>query len=294
MFKKLFAVIDDSVYKETLLSGYACEKLGLLARVNAVSTEHRYAKLLEQHANIFSVLGKAKTVYSARLKLNVTPVIKPSRRVPHAFMEPLKKELNSMVNMGVIEPVTEPTEWANPLVVAFKKNGKLRVCLDHKDLNEVLCREHYPLTVFEDFTHDLHGARVFSKLDSEAAFWQIPVDEPTSRLFCFATPFGRYKFLRLPFGITPTSEVRHRCNAQVLQDLPFVKVNVDDILIYSRNNTEHVKHLELLFNGLTGNNLTLNRDKCVFGVYLKSHSWDINFRRKEFVRRMLKLIQSTN
>ena len=79
MFKKLFAVIDDSVYKETSLSGYACEKLGLLARVNAVSTEHRYAKLLEQHANIFSVLGKAKTVYSARLKLNVTPVIKPSR-----------------------------------------------------------------------------------------------------------------------------------------------------------------------------------------------------------------------
>ena len=259
-------MIDDSVYKEILLSGNACEKLGLLAIENAVSTESKYAKLLDQHANIFSALGKAKTVYSARLKSNITPVIKPSRRVPQALMEPLKKELNSMVNMGVFEPVTEPTEWVNPLVVAFKKNDKLRVCLDPKDLNEALCREHYPLPVFEDITYNVHGARVFSKLDLKAAFWQIPVDEPTSKLFCFATPFGRYKFLRLPFGITPASEVCHRWNAQVLQDLPFVKVNVDDILIYSRNHNEHVKHLELLFNRLYENNLTLNRDKCVFGV----------------------------
>ena len=110
------------------------------------------------------------------------------------------------------------------------------------------------------------GATVFSKLDLKAAFWQIPVDEKTSEMLCFATPFGRYCFTRLPFRITPASEVCHRWMSQVVEGLPFVKVNVNDIPVYSKIKDVHLSHLAQLLTRIREHNLTLNRDKCVFGV----------------------------
>ena len=260
-----FAVVDDSVHGDILLSGHACEKLGLIARTGSVNVQN-YQPLMDKYHDVFEGSGKAKTVYSAKLNKDIHPVIKPCRRVPHALMQPLKKELESMVGLGVIKPITKPTQWVSPLCVAFEKNKKLRVCLDPADLNKALLREHYPLPVFEDLSQEMAGATVFSKLDLKAAFWQIPVDDETSELLCFATPFGRYCFTRLPFGITPASEVCHRWISHVTEGLPFIKVNVDDILVCSKSKAEHYDHIDQLLSRIHEHNLTLNRDKCVFGV----------------------------
>ena len=133
-------------------------------------------------------------------------------------------------------------------------------------MNKALLRELCPLPIFEDLSQQIIGATVFSKLDLKAAFWQIPVDEKTSELLCFATPFGRFCFTRLPFGITPASEVCHRWISHAVEGLSFVNVNVDDILVYSRNKDEHLSHLAQLLTRIREHNLTLNLDKCVFGV----------------------------
>ena len=88
------------------------------------------------------------------------------------------------------------------MVVVKKPNGTLRICIDPKDLNKVLKRSHYPLPTIEDILPDLSRAKVFSTFDVKNGFWHIELDEESSKLTTFNTPFGRYRWLRLPFGLS--------------------------------------------------------------------------------------------
>ena len=107
-----------------------------------------------------------------------------------------------MEAMNVITKVDEPTEWVSSLVIVEKKNGNLRICLDPRDLNKAIMREHYKLPSREEIASQFTGAKIFSKLDASSGFWQVQLDDASSRLCTFITPFGRYRFLRLPFSIS--------------------------------------------------------------------------------------------
>ena len=104
----------------------------------------------------------------------------------------LKKELDNMEKTGVIRKVDEPTEWVNSMVVVEKPNGELRICLDPRNLNKAIKREYYQLPTFEEISSRLSGAKVFTKLDANKGYWQIPLDESSIKLTTFNTPFGRY------------------------------------------------------------------------------------------------------
>ncbi|GBM27025.1 hypothetical protein AVEN_256952-1 [Araneus ventricosus] len=106
-----------------------------------------------------------------------------------------------MVKAGVIQKLTEPTDWVSPLVIVQKKNGALGIRLDPQNLNRTIKRPHYNLPTFKDITSKLAEAKYFSVLDAVSAFWQISLDEDSSRFCTFSSPFGRFKFLRLPYGI---------------------------------------------------------------------------------------------
>ena len=131
------------------------------------------------------------------------------RKVPFALVNKFKACLEKMDKEGIISKVDYPTEWVNPIVLVHKPDRTLRICLDTRNLNQNICREHYQLPTFEELTSKLAGAKVFSTLDAMSGFWQIPLDKESSDLCTFSTPFGRYKFLRLPFGITWAPEVFH-------------------------------------------------------------------------------------
>ena len=103
--------------------------------------------------------------------------------------------------------VDVPTDWVSGMVVERKKNGKLRVCLDPRPLNKALKRAHYPMPVVDDLLPALANAQVFSVCDLRSGFWHISLDEESSYLTTFATPFGRYRWLRMPFGISPAPEI---------------------------------------------------------------------------------------
>lgn len=107
----------------------------------------------------------------------------------------------------MITPVNEPTEWVNSLVATKKKNGALRVCLDSCNLNQAVKRQHYTIPTPEDVRSRLAGKSICSILDEKDGYWQIKLDEPSSRLCTFNMPWGRFRFLRLPFGIKSASEV---------------------------------------------------------------------------------------
>ena len=151
--------------------------------------------------------------------------------------------------------------------VAVRKLGKIRLCIDPKDLNKAITRPHYPLPTIEDILSKLTNAKVFSVLDAQKGFWQIELDESSSFLTTFWTSFGRFRWLRMPFGISSAPEEFQRRQHEVLENLNGVDVIAEDILVYGRGETyeealaDHDKYLKALLQRARDVNLKFNKDK---------------------------------
>ena len=177
----------------------------------------------------------------------------------------VEEELKRMEEEDVIRPVKNPTEWCAPIVVVPKSNGKVRICVDLTKPNESVRRENFPLPFTDQFLAQLSGAKVFSKLDCNSGFYQIPLHEESQELTRFITPFGRYCFKRLPFGISSGPEVFHREMTRILSEVPGVIVDIDDVLISGRSQQEHDERLRSVLERMQEAGVTLN-EKCVFSV----------------------------
>jgi hypothetical protein len=172
-----------------------------------------------------------------------------------------------MEKQGVIRKVDRPTDWVNSIAIVEKPGtGRLRICLDPKHLNGAIRREHFQLPTVEEIASRVSGEKVFSKLDARHGYWQIPLDEPSQLLTTFSTPFGRYCFTRMPFGIKSAQEVFQKRISQHLDDLEGVATEIDDILIWGSDEQEHDARLEATLQRCEEINLTLNVDKCKFNV----------------------------
>ena len=156
------------------------------------------------------------------------------------------------------------------MVVVPKKNGTLRICLDPKDLNCAIQREHYPLPTIEDIATRLHGAKVFSVLDVRNGFWHVKLDESSSLLTTFHTPFGRYRWKRMPFGISSAPEVFQRRMHELIEGLVGVEVIADDFVAVGCGETlekaiqDHDTNLRTLIERCEQRGITLNADKIKF------------------------------
>lgn len=139
--------------------------------------------------------------------------------------------------MGVICKETEHTDWVSPIVIVPKKDGKIRVCLYPIQLNKAIQREHYQLPTRDEIHAKFKAAHYFSKLDACTGFWQMKLYQNSSKLTCFNTPFGRYRFLRLPFGITSAPEIYHRTIHMIYEHIPGCTTMMDDIIVMGFNAT---------------------------------------------------------
>ena len=138
-----------------------------------------------------------------------------------------------MIKSGVISPVDHPTDWCAPMVVTPKPNGKVRVCVDLTKLNEYVQRENHPLPSVDLTLGKLAGAKYFTKLDANSGFWQIKLSESSRPLTTFITPWGRYCFNVLPYGISSGSEKFQKCMSRILEGLEGVECNTDDVLVHA-------------------------------------------------------------
>ena len=224
----------------------ACVALGLLrqgenaqidsiARANPITMD----TLKSEYKDVFSGLGKYKSNYHIELKENAVPTIQPPRRVSPKLNEPLKEKLNQMEKAGIIKAVDKPTEWVNSLVIAEKKDRSLQVCLDPKSLNENIKRETFQIPTFQDIVTRLGGTKIFTILDQKDSYWQVELDDASAELCTFGTPFGRYMFKRMPFGISSASEIQQKKTYQVFGDIQGVHIVADDMLIAAENEQEH-------------------------------------------------------
>ena len=205
------------------------------------------------------------TPVTIKIRKDAEPYSLPTaRRVPIPLIDKVMVELQRMEKAGVIEPITEATDWCAPMVPVLKKNGSIRICTDFKKLNSAVKRERYVLPVLDDILHKLQGATVFSKLDAASGFWQIPLDSSTAKLTTFITPFGRYYYKRLPFGITSAPEIFQRVMENILEKEQNVICYFDDVLVFSKTEKEHEKHLSAVLKRLNEVNLQLNQEKCEY------------------------------
>jgi hypothetical protein len=146
---------------QPILSADACTELGAIVRVHAIDKPLTKDELIKDYGDVFKGLGKLPKAHHIQLDPFVEPVVHPPRKVPTALREQVRAELVCMVNLGVIAKQDEPTDWVSSMVVV-RKPGKLRICLDPKDLNRAIKREHYHLQTIDEISERLPKACVFS------------------------------------------------------------------------------------------------------------------------------------
>ena len=213
--------------QQNLLGLPAIQSLHLLAQVDAVGTS-----IPDQYPGVFTGLGTFPSSYHIQLKPEAQLfALYTPRNVP--MRTKVQAELSRMESLGVISRAVQPTQWCAGMVVVLKKSGSVRICVDFRRLNESVLREIHPLPKVDNTLAQLAGATVFSKIDANSGFWG------SRELTTFITPFGRYNFSRLPFGITSAPEHFQRQMETILAGQEGVLCHIDDVLIFGHTQQEH-------------------------------------------------------
>lgn len=257
-----FFVVDSNT--QPILGLPTCVKLNLIQRVDELNINTtQYEQLIQKYRALFKGIGCLREPYHIELTPNATPVVSPVRKVPLPIMDNLKNTINDLVNKNILRQVEGPSDWVNPLVIVKKPNNQLRLCMDPKYLNAAIKREHCVIPTFNEIAAKLVGAKVFSTLDAANGFYQIQLDEESSKLCTVGTPFGRYQFLRLPYGIKCAPEVFADRFSKIFK-ITGVVIYIDDILIYGKTKEEHDKTLNKVLEIAKANGITFNLNKCKF------------------------------
>ena len=263
-----FQVVESP--NKALLSSETCAQLGLLEveiepYEEVHSLESKFLtreQIMANYRDVFEGLG-----HIGNTTIVTDPLVKPTqhsqRRVPIALRDKVKEKLEDLESKGIVEKVTIPTEWISSMVVVTTPS-KIRICLDPQDLNKAVIRPKYQMPTLDELLPKLSKAKVFTTLDAKDGFYQVRLDEQSSLKTTFWAPFGRYKYLRLPFGINLAPEEFERKLHEKLEGLPGVAVIRDDILVmgYGENEVEanrnHDENLARLLEQARKANLCLN------------------------------------
>ena len=250
--------------KSNLLGLPAITALGLAIRTDAVDAASH--DIRKQFSSVFQGLGNLGEEFEIHIKPDAAPhsFFSP-RHVPLSLRPKVKDELECMEKLGVIAKVDQPTPWCAGMVVVPKKEGAIRICVDLKPLNEDVLREVHPLPKVDETLAQLSGATVFSKLDANSGFWQIPLAEKLQLLTTFIAPFGRYCFHKMPFGIFSAPEHFQKRMTQMLPGLDGILCLMDDVLVFGKDRTEHDERLTQVLRKVAATGVTLNPQKCEFG-----------------------------
>ena len=218
--------------------------------------------LKEVYPNQFKGLGTFPGEHKLMLDNTVPPVIHAPRRAPIQLRDKIKAELDRMRGPEVIRPVTEPTDWVSSITYVQKPDGSLRLCLDPKDINTALKRGQHHTPTVEELSHRFSEAKVFSKLDAKSGYWSVRLDPKSQLLTTFNSPFGRFCFQRLPFGLKTSQDVFQRAMDDMLLGLPGIVSITDDITVYGKDEAEHDQNLLKLMERAKQKGLVFNPKKC--------------------------------
>ena len=214
------------------------------------------------YPNSFNLIGDMSGKYDIKTDPRVPPVQHGRWKVPIEHKAEIEKELNEMVHQGIIVKQTELTPWVSLLMYLKKPNGKLRICLDPKDLNKVIIREHHKTPTLKEIAYVLTGATKFSKVDGNKAFFGMHLAKQASLLMMFNTHLSRYHFLQVPFGLKTSQDIFQMWMDDIIVQCPGVLVIHDEVFMYGKDDNDHDANLVNLFNVAQKESLVFNITKC--------------------------------
>lgn len=259
-------LIDASTKLSTVAASAVTDSL--ISSVKVVTGNSKYHILLSKFPELTRPAGiyhtpKHNTVHHIRTTPG-PPVACTPRRLAPEKLKIARSEFEAMLANGTTRPSESP--WSAPLHLAAKKENGWRPCGDYRMLNARTIPDKYPIRHIQDFAHSLSGCRVFSTIDLVKAFNQIPVFEDDIPKTAITTPFGLFEFPYMTFGLRNASQTFQRFVDEMTRGLDFCFPYIDDFLIFSSNESEHLEHLHQLFIRMKEYGMLINTAKCVFGA----------------------------
>ena len=267
-----FHVVQAPPGNPSIIGCSQAQELGLIT-VNILGIQSKEPltreKILQDFKDCFDRVGCFPgEKYHIQLVDNPKPAIHPPRSTAVHILPLYKEALDEMTGDLIITEVTEPTEWVNSIAISITmtKKGKLKVrpCLDPKDLNNYIKRAHYPTRTLDEILPLLHGKKLFTIIDTKKGYWHVELDYESSLLCTFNTPFGRYRFLRLPFGLVISQDVFQQKLDAIFRGIPNVTGIADDLIISGRTEEEHDTAVIQVLVTARENNVAFNSEKLQF------------------------------
>ena len=271
-FLRHYGLLVDLKYKrlmdaETFLTVPTSYRRSTVYKLCVLVKNDCYSDILNEFQEVTTpcikkcrLLGKVEHHIDTRFR---RPVFARARRLSPDKLAVAKKEFKKLLEMDIIQPSNSP--WSSPLHMVEKPSGGWRACGDYRALNAASEDDRYPMPHLQDFTIQLEGKSIFSKVDLVRAYNQVPMNASDIAKTAILTPFGLFEFKRMPFGLKNAAQTFQRLMDNVLRDCSFAYVYLDDILVASSSVDEHRQHLRQLFRKLADYGLVVNPQKCVLG-----------------------------
>ena len=224
-------------------------------------------QLLQEHAEVFSSTpGRAQVdPFSIRLEQDALPSSRPPYQVPIHLREEVNTQIDQLLQNNIIES-SNSTDWCSPIVPVRKPDKSIRLCVDYRELNKVTPLDRHMIPTLPEILDRVGHAQCLSKIDLTSGFHQIAV-EPNSRNYTtFLSPKGKFRFVRMPFGLKNAPSHFQRTMETVLAPVAdCAAIYIDDIVIYSSTWQQHLSHIDRVLACLKDAGLTIKRKKCEFG-----------------------------
>ena len=240
----------------------------LLVRDDFVPSEQEQAELdevLDEYSDVLSAdPGRTKAATLSIHTGSQAPVRNHPYRIPPRWKEEVREQIDQLLQLGIIRPSDSP--WSSSVVTVKKKDGGVRICVDYRAVNSVTQPDPYQMPLIEDILDTFASAKFISKIDLNKGFHQIPVREEDMAKTAFCTPWGKFEFRVMPFGLRNGPAVCQRMMDKVLHaDQDISRVYIDDIAVFSSTWEEHCADLSRVLNRLRQAGLTANVSKCQWG-----------------------------
>lgn len=226
----------------------------------------RVRAMLNRYAHMWD--GSLGEINTTEHYIDLVPDARPFATPPYAAGPKLRQvqadEVDRMLRAGVIEPAQSP--WASPVVLVPKPDGSLRFCVDYRRLNAMTIKDTYPLPRMDECIDSLGDATVFTTLDCNSGYWQIPVAKKDRDKTAFVCHAGLYRYKRMPFGLTNAPATFQRTLDILLSPFRWKSclVYLDDVIIYSKDAEAHFGHVEGILDALSRAGVSLKLAKCSF------------------------------
>jgi hypothetical protein len=281
----LFIQVEDELFGEDWIKCFATCILD--AKYNWTDARDVVDKLshlnTHQKADLLEILRENEKMFDSTLgvyphkkvHIDIEPdgaVPKHARPypVPRIHLSTFKKELEHLVEIGVLAPQGE-SGWTSPTFITPKKDGRVRWVSNLRELNKVVRRKVYPLQIITDILRKQTGYEFFTELDISMQYYTFELDEESQDLCTIITPFGKYKYLRLPMGLKCSPDIAQSIMENIMRSVDDPDVYIDDIGAFSNGWDKHCDLLRIILRRLRENGFTINPLKCEWAM--KETDW---------------------